>query len=71
MVEWDFEFLQFCLKDDFRPLFIEIWRKCYNSTYKFFIPHLHDWRKAGFVLGIMKKFLFYDSIQKNVLVVNI
>jgi len=69
-IEFDYMFLNFCLKNQLQNADNEIWRKFYSLFYKLFIKDLKDPTKCPFLLKVLEKFLFFDVIQKPILEVS-
>lgn len=66
-IDFDYKFLNFCLKN---PLLVsdnEIWRKFFSHFYKLFFVELKNPNHCGHLLNVIEKFFFFDTIQKPIL----
>ena len=66
-LEFDYKFLNFCLQNPLQNSDNEIWRKFFSLFYKLFFKDLKDSEKCPYLLNILEKFLFLDTIQKPIL----
>lgn len=62
----DYEFLDFCFKDQLNPKWSENWKLGFIGFSKYFIQDLTHENKCERSLIIIEKFLMFDSIQKQI-----